>query len=90
MKAPKVLTLTFSMPVDPASAAVSIVMTAMPGMKDHGEMAIRNFTPSWSADGTTMTLALAKPLPSGSYEIRWHAAAADGHAMNGMVAFDVK
>ncbi|MFM7377545.1 MAG: copper homeostasis periplasmic binding protein CopC [Erythrobacter sp.] len=89
-KAPKAITLTFSAPVIPASAAVSIVMTGMPGMKDHGEMAIRNFTPSWSADGKTMTLALAKPLPAGSYEVRWKAAAADGHAMSGTVAFDVK
>lgn len=89
-KAPKAITLSFSAPVDPASAAVSIVMTAMPGMKDHGEMLIRNFTPRWAADGKTMTLALAKPLPAGSYEVRWRAAAADGHAMSGKVAFDVK
>jgi hypothetical protein len=89
-KAPKAITLTFSAPVRPASAAVSIVMTAMPGMKDHGEMLIRNFTPRWSADGTTMTLVLARPLPAGSYEVRWQAAGADGHAMRGTVAFNVK
>jgi methionine-rich copper-binding protein CopC len=89
-KAPKAITLTFSQPVNPASAAASIVMTAMPGMKDHGEMAIRNFTPRWSVDGRTMTLSLAKPLPAGSYEVRWQAAAADGHAVKGIVAFDVR
>lgn len=89
-KAPKAITLTFSAPVDPASAAVSIVMTAMPGMKDHGEMLIRNFTPRWSADGTSMTLALARPLPAGSYEVRWQAAAADGHVMRGTLAFDAR
>lgn len=88
-KAPKALTLTFSQPVDQASAAVSIVMTAMPGMKDHGEMLIRNFTPSWSADGRTLTLTLKKPLPSGTYELRWQAAAGDGHAMSGTVGFEV-
>lgn len=89
VKAPKVITLTFSQPVDQASAAASIVMTAMPGMANHGEMPIRNFTMSWSADGTTLTLTLKKPLPTGSYEVRWQAAAADGHAMNGMVGFAV-
>lgn len=89
-KAPKQITLTFSQPVDAATAAASIVMTAMPGMANHGEMAIRNFTASWSDDGKTMTLALKKPLPEGTYEIRWQAAAADGHAMNGTVVFDVK
>ncbi|HSJ77475.1 MAG TPA: copper resistance protein CopC [Erythrobacter sp.] len=88
-KAPKVITLTFSQPVDQASAAASIVMTAMPGMANHGEMPIRNFTTSWSADGTIMTLTLKKPLPTGSYEVRWQAAAGDGHAMNGMLGFEV-
>ncbi|MCL9997746.1 MAG: copper resistance protein CopC [Erythrobacter sp.] len=89
VKAPKIITLTFSQPVDQASAAASIVMTAMPGMANHGEMPIRNFTMSWSADNTTLTLTLKKPLPTGSYEVRWQAAAGDGHAMNGTVGFEV-
>jgi len=88
-KAPKTITLAFSQPVAPASASASIVMTAMPGMANHGEMTIRNFTASWSADGKTMTLTLKKPLPAGSYDVRWQAAAADGHAMTGSVSFDV-
>ena len=88
-KAPKQITLTFSQPVDQASAAASIVMTAMPGMANHGEMLIRNFTTIWSADNTTLTLRLKKPLPTGSYEVRWQAAAGDGHAMNGTVGFEV-
>ncbi len=89
-KAPKTITLTFSQPVVQASTAASIIMTAMPGMPNHGEMPIRNFTASWSADGKTMTLTLKKPLPTGSYDVRWQAAAADGHAMKGTVAFEVK
>lgn len=88
-KAPKEITLTFSQPVDPATAAASIVMTAMPGMANHGEMVIRNFTASWSDEGKTMTLTLKKPLPTGTYEMRWQAAAADGHAMSGTLNFDV-
>jgi hypothetical protein len=89
-KAPKAVTLTFSMPVNQGTASAAIIMTAMPGMKDHGEMAIRNFTPSWSADGKTLTLTLAKPLPKGTYDVRWQAAAAAGHAMSGTVTFEVK
>ncbi len=89
-KAPKEITLTFSQPVDPSSAAASIVMTAMPGMANHGEMVIRNFTANWSDDGKTMTLALKKPLPTGTYEVRWQAAAADGHGLSGTVVFDVR
>lgn len=88
-KAPKMITLTFSQPVDQASAAASIVMTAMPGMANHGEMPIRNFTTSWSADSATLTLTLKKPLPTGTYEVRWQAAAGDGHAMTGTLGFEV-
>ena len=88
-KAPRTITLTFSQPVIPASAAASIIMTAMPGMANHGEMMIRNFTASWAADGKTMTLALKKPLPAGSYDVRWQATASDGHAVTGSVSFDV-
>jgi methionine-rich copper-binding protein CopC len=88
-KAPKAITLTFSEKVDPAKAAAVIVMTAMPGMPNHGEMVIRNFTASWSPDGRTMTLALKQALPMGTYEVRWQAAAGDGHAMSGKVGFVV-
>ncbi len=90
VKAPQAITLTFSEPVDPATAAASIIMTAMPGMANHGEMPIRNFTARWSGDGRTMTLALRKPLPTGSYDVRWQAAAKDGHTMSGTVSFEVK
>lgn len=88
-KAPKTVTLTFSEKVNAAKATAAIVMTAMPGMPNHGEMPIRNFTPSWSADGKTLTLTLKKPLPAGTYDLRWQAAGADGQAMTGKVTFDV-
>ena len=88
-KSPKTVTLTFSEKVNPAKATAAIIMTAMPGMANHGEMAIRNFTARWSADGKTMTLTLKKPLPAGTYDVRWQAAGADGHAMTGKVTFDV-
>lgn len=88
-KAPKAITLTFNEPVNQASAAASIVMTAMPGMPNHGEMLMRNFTSNWSADGKTLTLSLKQALPKGTYEVRWQAAAADGHAISGTVNFEV-
>lgn len=88
-KAPRTVTLTFSQPVNQATAAASIVMTAMPGVQNHGEMAIRNFTAGWSDDGQTMTLNLRQPLRAGTYQVRWQAAAADGHAMSGAVEFEV-
>lgn len=90
VKAPRSVTLAFSAPVDPASAAVSIVMTAMPGVENHGEMIIRNFTPDWAADGQSLTLNLRQPLRAGTYEVRWQAAASDGAVARGTVGFEVK
>lgn len=85
----RTVSLTFSEALLPPTAAASIVMTAMPGMANHGEMAIRNFTTAWSNGNKTMTLNLAKPLPKGTYEVRWQAAGADGHRMKGTVTFTV-
>jgi methionine-rich copper-binding protein CopC len=89
-KGTKTVTLTFSQQVDKAKTSAAIIMTAMPGMPNHGEMPIRNFTPAFSADGKALTLTLAKPLPTGSYEVRWRATASDGHPISGTVKFDVK
>lgn len=83
----RTVSLTFSEALLPPTAAASIVMTAMPGMANHGEMAIRNFKTAWSNENKTMTLNLAKPLPKGTYEVRWQAAGADGHRMKGTVTF---
>lgn len=86
---PKQVTLTFSEALLPPTVATSIVMTAMPGMKNHGEMVIRNFTTSWSNGNKTLTLALKQPLRAGDYDVRWQAAGADGHRMTGKVSFTV-
>ncbi|MFN3620839.1 copper homeostasis periplasmic binding protein CopC [Sphingorhabdus sp.] len=86
---PRVLTLNFTEALLPPTAAASIVMTAMPGVKNHGEMVIRNFTSSWSNNNKTLTLKLREPLRTGSYEVRWQAAGADGHRMTGKVSFKV-
>lgn len=87
---PRVITLTFSEALLPPTATARIVMTAMPGMANHGEMLIRNFTTAWSNNNRTMTLNLKQPLRAGTYELRWQAAGADGHRMNGVVKFNVK
>lgn len=86
---PRVVTLTFSEALLPPTVATSIVMTAMPGMAKHGEMAIRNFKSAWSNSNRTLTMTLRKPLRTGSYEVRWQAAGADGHRMTGTVRFTV-
>lgn len=88
--APRTLTLSFSEPLLVPTAAVAVVMTAMPGMPDHGDMFIRNFTQTWSDNNRKLTLTLKKPLQTGTYDIRWQAAGADGHRMSGKVTFTVK
>jgi methionine-rich copper-binding protein CopC len=90
VKSPRALTLTFSEAMAPATTAVSVVMTAMPGVENHGEMVIRNFTTDWSADGKTMTLSLRQPLKAGDYDLRWQAAGADGKRLTGTVRFVVQ
>lgn len=86
---PRVLTLNFTEALLPPTAAATVVMTQMPGVQDHGEMVIRNFTLGWSNNNRTMTLKLRQPLRAGSYEVRWQAAGADGHRMTGKVSFTV-
>ena len=87
---PRVVTMNFNEALLAPTTVVTIVMTAMPGVKNHGEMVIRNFTPSWSNSNKTLTLKLREPLRTGSYEVRWQAAGADGHRMTGKVSFNVK
>lgn len=87
---PRLVTLTFSEAVQPSTAAASIVMTAMPGVEDHGEMVIRNFTAGWSPDNKVITLTLRQPLSAGNYDVRWQAAGADGHRVTGTVRFTVR
>lgn len=89
VKSPRALTLSFSEALLPPTVATSIVMTAMPGMPNHGEMVIRNFTSSWSNGNKTLKLSLRKPLQAGSYDVRWQAAGADGHRMKGKISFTV-
>ena len=88
--APRVITMNFSEALLPPTAVASIVMTAMPGMKNHGEMVIRNFTPAWSNGNKTLTLTLRQPLKTGAYDVRWQAAGADGHRMTGKISFNVR
>lgn len=86
---PRSVILNFSEALLPPKAAATIVMTAMPGVPDHGEMAIRNFATAWSNNNRTMMLTLRQPLRAGTYEVRWQAAGADGHRMNGVIRFTV-
>jgi methionine-rich copper-binding protein CopC len=87
---PRTVTLTFNGPVAASSVAASIIMTAMPGVENHGEMVIRNFTSALSSDNRMLTLSLRQPLRAGTYDLRWQATGSDGVRANGTVTFTVR
>lgn len=83
------LSLTFSEPITPAST-VELVMTGMPGMKDHPPMPIRGFAAAVDRDGRSLTAPLPRALPAGSYDLRWRAVGADGKPNTGTIRFTAK
>lgn len=82
--------LTFNERVIANFSGAELVMTAMPGMASHQPMAITGFTSAMSADGKTLTLTMRRALTPGTYQLKWHAAGADTHRMEGTFTFTVK
>ncbi|OYZ15789.1 MAG: copper resistance protein CopC [Sphingomonadales bacterium 28-64-96] len=87
---PGKIVLVFNEKLMAKFAGAELTMTGMPGMADHQPMKITGFTTAMSADGKTMTLLMKRALASGSYEVKWFAAGADTHRMDGSFAFSVK
>lgn len=85
---PTKLVLTFSETFLAPMSGADITMTAMPGMADHPPMPIKGF--KTAVEGKTMTLTLPRPLPAGSYDLKWHIVGADQHRMEGGYSFTVK
>jgi methionine-rich copper-binding protein CopC len=53
-------------------------------------MVIKAFTTKMSDDGKTLTLALRKPLPAGSYTVKWSATGVDRNRVVGTLDFAVE
>lgn len=87
---PTRLTLTFSDALLASASGIELVMTAMPGMADHPPMPIKGFRTTLAADGRTLTAALPRPLPAGTYALTWRVTGADRHAVEGRYAFTVR
>ena len=87
---PGKIVLVFNEKLMAKFAGAKLVMTGMPGMADHQPMKMTGFTSALSADGKTLTLLMKRALPSGSYEVKWFAAGADTHRMEGGFTFTVK
>ena len=82
--------LTFNERVVANFTGATLAMTSMPGMASHQPMAITGFTSAMSADGKTLTLTMRRALAAGTYQLRWHAAGADTHRMEGTLSFTVR
>ncbi|MBN9319273.1 MAG: copper resistance protein CopC [Caulobacterales bacterium 68-7] len=80
--APKVITLTFNEKLVPAFSKFELTMPEHGGMKVPVKTTV-------STDGKSITGTPEAALAKGAYKIVWTAASADGHKMNGEVAFKV-
>lgn len=80
--APRTMALTFNEKLAPAFSKAQVVMTGH-------DMSVP-VKVKFSADGKTMTLTPQGAFAKGAYTIKWIAAGADGHRMEGAVPFTVK
>jgi len=82
--------LTFSERLMPKLSGATLTMTGMPGMANHPDMKMPGVTSTVAADGKSILLTLAKPLPAGSYRADWIIVGADTHRITGTHSFSVK
>ena len=82
--------LQFSERLIAATTKTEVIMTAMPGMADHGPMKISGYISQMGKDGKSMTLTMKRALVPGTYVIKWSSAGADTHRMGGEFSFTVK
>lgn len=85
---PTLLKLTFNETLVGPLSGIELTMTGMPGMSGHQPMPIKGF--KTVARGKDLIAALPRPLPAGSYELKWHAVAGDQHRIEGSYTFAVR
>lgn len=85
---PTQLRLVFSETLVAPLSGIELTMTGMPGMANHAPMPIRGFTTS--VNDKTMTIALPRALPAGTYLLKWHAVAGDQHRIENSFTFTVR
>lgn len=81
--------LKFNEKIVLSTVKTELVMTGMPGMADHPPMKIAA-TSAMGKDGKSLTLALKRALVPGTYSVKWSAAGADTHRVQGEFRFTVK
>ncbi|KKC24777.1 copper homeostasis periplasmic binding protein CopC [Sphingomonas sp. SRS2] len=85
-----VLSLTFSEAVSDKASGAEVIMTGMPGMAHHGPMKMSGSKTALSANRKTMSITFPRALVAGTYEVKWHAVAADKRKAAGGYSFSVK
>lgn len=87
---PSRILLKFSEKLIGPMTAADVMMSGMPGQPHHQPVKMAGFKAALAADGKTLLLARAKPLPAGTYQVVWHAVSVDTHRVAGAFAFSVK
>lgn len=82
--------LTFSETLASQFSGAELAMTDMPGMKMNAPMKIGGLKASVTADGMSLVVMLAKPLPKGTYKLTYHVVSTDTHRVEGGYSFKVK
>lgn len=84
------IALTFSERLMAPLSGAALVMTGMPGHAKHAPTKVSGFRTAMEPDGKTLSLTFAKPLSAGTYQLNWHAVAADTHRITGNLTFTVR
>lgn len=82
--------LIFSERLMPKMSNATLTMTGMPGMAHDAPMKMTGVTSTIAADGKSIILTSAKPLPAGAYRADWVIVGADTHRITGAHSFSVK
>lgn len=85
----KSVNLSFNEKVVAPTMKTELLMTGMPGMKNHAPMKVA-FSSMMGKDGKSMMLMPKKKLVPGTYKVVWSAAGADTHRMGSDFSFTVK
>ena len=83
------LQLQFSESLVPAFSGGEVIMMGMPGVVHHRPTRMLART-SVAADHRTLVLGTARPLPTGTYRLDWHAVSTDTHRVAGALTFSVR
>lgn len=86
---PPKVELRFSERLVGAFSGADLYMVDMPGMK-MSKPARESASAAVGADGITLTITPAKPLPAGTYRVDYHVVSVDTHKVTGTFSFRVK